>query len=371
LRTRVRVVVAALLAACAALSAGRASGQESAGRVRSEAGFEELDEETRAAIENGITWLAREQIGGSGRWPSNPTRYQMSITALAGLALLAHGDTPDSGVHARAVRKAVEWVLDSQVKDGKWQGLIFDQPIEYDQNGLPRRNEEDRPMHGHGFALLFLSEAYGQTREPRLRQRLHEGIALACRLTERSVSPEGGWFYHPFQARDEGSVTITQIQGLRSARDAGVAVDKGTIDRAVEYIKNSQSKEHGGVRYMLRWGDYSPALTAAGISVLHGAGQYHGEAIEKGYQYLRQHLSTNKSDPSNKFFFYTHLYAAQAMFQRGGPEWQGYFPRIRRELLDLRKGAHSWDSDFGRAYGTANALLILQIPLRYLPIFQR
>lgn len=364
--------IVALLAGAGAFGLGRASGQESA-RPRSEAGFEELDDETRAAIEHGVDWLARNQIGGSGRWPSNPTRYQMSVTALAGLALLAHGDTPDSGVHARAVRKAVEWVLDSQVKDGKWRGLIFDQPIEYDERGSPKRVEADRPMHGHGFALLFLAEAYGQTREPRLRQRLHEGIAEACRLTERSSSREGGWFYHPFDARDEGSVTITQIQGLRSARDAGVAVDKGTIDRAVDYIKRSQSKEHGGVRYMLNWGDYSPALTAAGISVLHGAGEYHGKEIEKGYEYLRQHLSTNPSDKTNRFFFYTQLYAAQAMFQRGGAEWQGYFPRIRRELLDLRKGSSSWDDPggIGRAYGTASALLILQIPLRYLPIFQR
>jgi hypothetical protein len=31
----------------------------------------------------------------------------------------------------------------------------------------------------------------------------------------------------------------------------------------------------------------------------------------------------------------------------------------------------SWDDDYGREYGTAMAVLILEIPVQYLPIFQR
>lgn len=353
------------LAALSAWAAAPAAGQEPTAPVRGEAaGFRELDRETLDAIERGVAWLAQEQLGGSGRWPSTPQRYQMSITALAGLALLAHGDTPDSGKYSRQVRRAVEWILDSQRRQSKghrWDGLLFDGRDDvFDLR-------EDKAMHGHGFALLFLSEAYGQTREAALRERMHDAIRAACRLTERTITPDGGWFYTPDSPRDEGSVTVTQIQGLRSARNAGISVDASVIERAVNYIKASQMPD-GGVRYTLRWGNTSAALTAAGISVLHGAGEYHGEALEKGYAYLRQHLTT---DPRQDFFFYTHLYAAQAMFQRGGPEWANYFPRIRRQLLDLRRGAPYWESDYGRSYGTAIALLILQLPLRYLPIFQR
>lgn len=365
-----RTAVSAALALGAALITWRAApatAQEQAAGAPSDAApvFDELDRETLQAIERGVAWLAGEQEARSGRWPSTPPRYQMSVTALAGLALLAHGDTPDSGKHARAVRRAVEWVLDSQKREARghrWDGLLYDGGDDvFDL-------QEDKPMHGHGFALLFLAEAYGQTREPALRQRMHEAIAAAARLTERTITRDGGWFYTPESARDEGSVTITQIQGLRSAQNAGISVDAGVVDRAVRYIKASQMPD-GGVRYTLRWGKTSAALTAAGISVLHGAGEYHGETIEKGYGYLRQHLTTNPN--AHPFFFYTHLYAAQAMFQRGGPEWANYFPRIRRELLDLRRGHPCWDSPYGKAYGSAIALLILQLPLRYLPIFQR
>jgi hypothetical protein len=34
----------------------------------------------------------------------------------------------------------------------------------------------------------------------------------------------GGWYYSPDSDRDEGSVTVTQIQGLRAARNAELAL---------------------------------------------------------------------------------------------------------------------------------------------------
>lgn len=323
-------------------------------------GIEELDRETVRAIEDGVAFLAEKQAPESGAWTGPQANYKMSFTALAGLALLAHGDTPDSGRYARQVRKAVEWVLASQRREGdEWAGLIYDRK---------EFGEEDRPMHGHGFALLFLAEAYGNTRDPVLRERMHTAIRRASIVCDRSMSPDGGWYYHPGQNRDEGSVTVTQIQGLRSAHNAGIHVNPVTIDRAVDYIRRSQM-EDGGIRYTRLWGKTSPALTAAGVTCLHGAGEYDSPTVDRCYEYLRQHL---KTDPDEQFFFYTHLYAAQAMYQRGGPEWASYFPRIRRELLDMRRGKRYWrDMQLGDAYGTASALLILQIPLRYLPIYQR
>ena len=324
----------------------------------------ELSPAARQAIRQGVKWLVKNQARASGAWTSRPANYRMSVTALAGLALLAHGDTPDHGPHAEAVRNAIKFVIRNQRgKDSRWPGLLFDvRP--------GREQKDDRPMHGHGFAMLFLGEAHGMTSDPALRKQIHECLTRAARLTERSISTQGGWFYFPHSPRDEGSVTITQIQGLRSAKDSGVLVDKRTIDRAVDYIKRSQQAD-GGVRYMLTYGKTTPALTAAGVSVLHGSGEYYSDAVERGYGYLRKHLKIRQSD--QQFFYYTHFYAAQAMFQRGGPEWAAYFPKIRDELLDLRRGRPYWDQGnyYGRAYETAFALLILEIPLRYLPVFQR
>lgn len=327
--------------------------------------LDELNPRTRQAIDEGAAWLAGQQLRG-GNWPSQPQHYQMAITSLAGLALLAHGDTPSRGRYADNVRRAVEWVVASQqttTEAGKsYEGLFFEQPID--------AAADHRPMHGHGFALLFLGEAYGEIEDPELKRRCRVAIERGVRLTERGVSREGGWFYLPFEQRDEGSVTITQIQGLRSARNAGVDVDVRVVEKAVEYIRRSQD-EDGGIRYTLSYGRSSAALTAAGISVLQGAGEYHSRTLDKAYEYLRQNLSVDFTDPKTNFYFYTHLYAVQAMFQRGGPEWVDYYPRIRDELLKVRRGQVYWDGPFGKCYGTAMSLLILEVPLRYLPIFQR
>ncbi len=56
----------------------------------------------------------------------------------------------------------------------------------------------------------------------------------------------------------------------------------------------------------------------------------------------------------------------------GGDFWRQWFPAIRAELLarqDPTTGA--WSGQAGRAYGSAMALIILQMPNRYLPIFQK
>jgi hypothetical protein len=70
-------------------------------------------------------------------------------------------------------------------------------------------------------------------------------------------------------------------------------------------------------------------------------------------------------------YFYGHYYAVQAMFLAGGTYWKDWYPAIRDELISQQLDEGSWDSSHGRAYGTAMALLILEVPNRLLPIFQR
>ena len=70
-------------------------------------------------------------------------------------------------------------------------------------------------------------------------------------------------------------------------------------------------------------------------------------------------------------YFYGQYYAAQAMFLRGGRVWRIWWPAIREELLERQSEEGHWRSQVGGEYGTAMALIILQIPNRLLPIFQK
>src|SRR5581483_9699952 len=115
--------------------------------------------------------------------------------------------------------------------------------------------------------------------------------------------------------------------------NAGISVSKTTIDRAVDYIRRSQIKtgdRAGGVRYTIHWGDPSPALTAAGIAVYYGAGEYGSPGIEKGFEYLARNM---RLDDRMHFWYYTHFYAVQAMYQRGLPEWKDYYTKLRQQLI--------------------------------------
>ena len=105
------------------------------------------------------------------------------------------------------------------------------------------------------------------------------------------------------------------------------------------------------------------------MTTLQYAGIYEAEEIDKGLAYLLKHLPGKGKSVSH--YFYGHYYAAQAMFLAGGDYWQEWWPAIREELLAKQSGEGYWRGQAGTEYGTAMALIILQVPNRLLPIFQR
>lgn len=228
-------------------------------------------------------------------------------------------------------------------------------------------------MHGHGFATMFLAEVYGNEEDLRRQLRIHDVLTRSVRLTERSQSRSGGWLYTPDQDADEGSVTVTQIQALRACKNAGIFVNPTTIRRAVKYIEQSANPD-GGIRYSLMSGPSSrPAITAAAVATLYNAGEYDSPLALKCLAYCDRTIAVDAGGGGAwGHYYYTHLYLAQARYQQGGDDWLTYYRAISRRLLSLQKGDGSWLGDgVGTCYGTAIALVILQLPYQYLSIYQR
>jgi hypothetical protein len=65
------------------------------------------------------------------------------------------------------------------------------------------------------------------------------------------------------------------------------------------------------------------------------------------------------------------MYTAGTAFQVN--YWEPYFEEVRSVLLSMQERDGSWPNETGpgAAFGTSMAVLILEIPYRYLPIFQR
>lgn len=314
--------------------------------------------QTEQAIERALEYLARTQSrDGSWRSGSHYGSYPCAMTSLAGLALMAGGNTPVEGPYARNVRDAVDYVLSSANPSGL----------------IARMGEEQRPMYAHGFAMLFLAEAYGMERDPSRQGRIKDVLDKAVALTGKSQSQWGGWMYTPDSNSDEGSVTITQIQGLRAARNAGIKVPKQVIDNAIAYIEKS-ANDDGGIRYTARGGGSPrPPITAAAVAVLYNAGEYEHPVAKRSLGYIKSMLQSGKS---SRLFsghkFYALLYTSQAMYLSSEENWQTFFPDARDDLVKTQQSDGSWQGDsVGTTYGTAIGLLVLQLPYKYLPILQR
>ncbi|MCC6678202.1 MAG: terpene cyclase/mutase family protein [Phycisphaerales bacterium] len=316
----------------------------------------EITPELDRAVTRGLAALARTQNEdgsfGDGRWGRS-----VAITALACLAFMADGNLPGRGAYGEQVSRGLDFVL-----------------ANCSESGLIAAEAANGPMYGHGFATLFLGEIYGMTAgdgDAERSARIHNALLKAVRLIQTTQNDQGGWRYNPVPTDADVSVTICQIMGLRAARNAGLEVARETIDKAVEYVRKCQNPD-GGFKYQLDTGPSAWPRSAAGVASLYYAGIYQDDAIDRGLKYLQEAALPGRANPNKAHYFYGHYYAVQAMYLAGGPAWEAWWPAIREELVQAQQPDGLWDDPtVGESYGTAMSLIILQMPKRYLPIFQK
>lgn len=315
--------------------------------------IQEITPELLDACQRGMNFLLSQQNEdgsfGLGRYGRN-----VGITSLCGLAFMANGHMPGQDKYGMAVQKSLNYILSCATETGL----------------IAADSTSHGPMYGHGFATLFLGEIYGMESE---NVRVRDTLVRAVQLIVNSQNEEGGWRYNPVPYDADVSVTICQVMALRSARNSGIKVPRETIDRAVRYIRDCQNPD-GGFRYMLQSGGSAWPRTAAGVATLFYAGVYEDDSAERGLDYLIKTALPGKQ--SSRFgrshFYYGHYYAVQAMFIAGGDRWATWWPAVRQMFLQQQTSNGGWASpQTGSAYATAMSLIVLQIPKRYLPIFQK
>jgi hypothetical protein len=339
---------------------------------------EELDPKIKAAVAKGLEWLAKQQHR-DGHWEAAGGQYAPAMTGVAGMALLQEGSTIREGKYANNIRRAVDWFM------------ARSQP-----NGLlcnPGGTEAGRYMYGHGYGLLFLASVYGEEEDDTRRRKLEDILTRAVQFTGKAQTNRGGWGYVSAADGgnfDEGSVTITQMQAIRAARNAGIVVPKEIIDRGIKYLKDSTNAQ-GGVIYSLGGGgggDGRPALTAAAISCGFSAGEYNSDLVKKWFKFCQTHVPI-QGGGFNRFGHdeYTHYYYAQALYILGDEGWNKLFPGAKESdklswakykkatfenLLRTQGADGSWNGGHvGPVFITAVHLTILQLDKATLPIYQR
>ena len=312
----------------------------------------EITPEMTRSVERGLAYLASLQ-NDDGSFGRGRYGRHVGIASLAALAFMADGNLPGRGRYGEQVARALEFVLANK-----------------SESGLLAAESTTGPMYGHGFATLFLGEIYGMNPND---SRVRDALVRAIDLILNSQNDEGGWRYNPVPYDADVSVTICQVMAMRSARNAGIKIPKDTIDRAVRYVRDCQNAD-GGFRYMRQPGSSAWPRAAAGVASLFYAGVYEDDSIERGLEYLSSNsMIANTGGPQMQaHYFYGQYYATQAMYLAGGDRWEQWWSRVRDELIAMQSDDGSWiDHQAGESYATAMALIVLQMPNRYLPIFQR
>lgn len=373
-----RTCVAVVIGCLALAGTGRARGDE-------------IPAKYLPTIEKGLQYLVKNQFK-DGHWGANGDQYPVSMTALAGMALLMEGSTVREGKYSKQIRKAADWLMERSMKGGNRDGLI----------GNPDHpTETGRYMYGHGFGTLFLAMCYGDEEDRERREKMKDILTRAVKYIGNAQSTQGGWFYTSKvdgHDQDEGSVTITQMQPLRACRNAGIPVPNSVVKKGYDYLKNSTT-QRGGVVYSLGRGGVGapvggerPALTAAAIACLFSAGKYDDELIKKWFKFCSTAIPIAGAGfgPRLGHDEYTHLYYAQAVYMLGDDGWMKMFPGTPKEqavtwskyradmfdrLVQTQNADGSWPGgggfSVGPVYSTAIYCLIMQLDRGAVPFFQR
>ena len=332
-----------------------------------------------ASVEKGLEWLKKNQ-NSDGSWAAPGNAYPTVMTGMAGLALMMEGSTPREGKYSEPISKAIEWYL----KRSQSNGLL----------GTPSNpTESSRYIYGHGFGMLFLACAYGEEEDPTTRKKLETLLQKAVEFSGKAQTKHGGWGYVSSAdggGFDEGSTTITQLQGLRAARNAGIKVPKEIIDKSTQYLRDCTTPR-GGVVYSYGsrgGGGECPAITGAACASAFSSGNYGDKYAKMWLKYCKDAIYLKGK--VNGHDEYQNYYFGQVCFTLGDDRYGELFPDEKKEnhirWSDYKKnmfqhflstqgsdggwtGGGSWG--VGPVFCTATALTIMQLEKGVLPFYHR
>jgi hypothetical protein len=237
-------------------------------------------------------------------------------------------------------------------------------------------------MMGHGYALAFLARVYGDVAERRARDPIKRSLSRAVRFSAEAQSTQGGWFA---TSRVEGhdrsnpAVTVIMLDGLRGARNMGIAVPNEVRQKGRDYVKNTLAQEQlkdadTGTRLVV----HRPVLTAAALEVVFDEHEFKEPLKKRWLKYCRRAIPFG-GRPRVDGDEFLHYYYAPLVYRLGDEGWKRMFPEsgddeqltwsaYRSARFDFLKRTQakdgSWEDTsfgFGRVFATAMHLTVLQL----------
>ncbi len=295
--------------------------------------------EVERAYASGLKFLVgtqKETGAWDGQYGTEPAAVGLAI-----MAILAHGEDPNHGRHAAAVRRGLNFILENQKAENGYIGSS---------------------MYNHGFATLALAECYGAVDDARLGPALKAAVGLILSSQERN--PYDAWRYSPEASDADSTVSGAQIVALFAARNAGLGVPEPALQKGLRFLLDCQSGD-GGIGYTDSNGP-NATRTAIGVTCLALARQQGSAPFKAAVDFLR---AGGEADGS--YFHYYLYYAAQAHFRMAPQVWEEWNAVNVKMLTETQLPDGSWEGQFGPTFSTAASLLSMALNYRLLPVYER
>lgn len=351
-------------------------------------------------VRRGLTWLASSQLqtGGWGQGDEaqqlRPNEPRVGIanvadTSMALLAFLRAGHTPRGGEHARTVERGFGYVL-AQIEESDSDSL-------YVSSVRGTRVQAKIGQYADTFAaLMVLTEAKNQMRDPAGNARLDAALKKVIRKVEKNQRENGSW-------DDKGWAPVLSqalaAKGLNRAAQKGATVSKDVLQRVEAQAKGGDMRTRGSAGVGL----YGDAASSANIrddaETKKAKATEMKERAKKGPKPMAQSpdvptkaqiaeadaeaaaatkaavdseraLTARLSD--QRFVagfgnnggeeFLSYLLISETLVQNGGAEWERWDGAITKLVGGVQNEDGSWVGHHcitGRTFVTASALLVL------------
>ncbi len=329
---------------------------------------------TEAAVVKGLDWLKSTQ-SEDGSWGKG---FKASMTGLALLAYLGHCETYDSNDYAENIRKGIYYLTEKALNE----------------EGIMRSRTGHSWVYEHGIATYALCEAYsllkyGQTKFPHMNA-LKEAIELSVPIIITGQNHDGGWVYDYSGSewykdttgnsgeRGNGDTSVTgwHMQALKAATLTGMEFKgiKRAAREGIDFLRSMQGPG-GGFGYRNPGDRFSLTGVGALSQQMFRSGSH--SSVRKAVDFILDHKFEFGAKDANIYGWY---YGTQAVFQRGGRDWDKWNAQFRDQVVEAQSEDGSWPFEGGEGassskaaggdeltYRTCLFILMLEVYYRYLP----
>ena len=338
------------------------------------------------AAGKGIQWLVSVQ-GANGGWGQDggETSFlrvgenlesngnDVANTAIAVLALLESGHTPNHGAHSKVARRGLEFIL-GHIEASPEAGLAVT-PVSGTQ--IQRKLGPFIPTF---LSARLLAEIDGEIDDAKLSRRVRAGLEKCVRKIEDNQQDDGSWNVSGGWAPILG--TSMASRSLAIARDKKVDVSEIVMARVDDYTKRSAQPSAGP------GGAIAGGVGRGAVSGISADAASAGVPLYKGAQMLEQLSRTEEDREANKdeiaavtkqlasgrFVrgfgsyggeeFFSYLNISDSLRRTGGKEWRDWNDQIKPTLVRLQNEEGSWAGHHcitGRVAVTGAAVLTLLV----------